>query len=194
MPSVCPLSWNHHFYLKGSKQCLERGWIGVSKNFHVISKSNVSDSRKSQRFGPELSAARSFDANSQEFRYLREFHYKCQKWTLSARYLTTPLSSGKMKCWGCSFDAERSPLRRSSPNPKKSFGERRNNKTKYDSTNHNNKKHGGTQEFIPRFGNPTKELLRPRCWGDHKGQSLFHLLASLKATTKVTDHQEQASD
>jgi hypothetical protein len=43
-----------------------------------------------------------------------------------------------------------------------------------------------TQGFILRFGNPTKELLRPRCSGDHKGHSLFHLFASLKATTKVT--------
>ena len=28
-----------------------------------------------------------------------------------------------MKCWGCSFDAKRSPLRRSSPNPKRRVGE-----------------------------------------------------------------------
>ena len=44
------------------------------------------------------------------------------KRTLSEKYLTTPLPSSKMKCWGCSFDAERSPLRRSSPNPKMRVG------------------------------------------------------------------------
>ena len=45
------------------------------------------------------------------------------KWTLSERYLTTPLPSGKVKCWGCSFDAGRSPLHKSSPNPKTRVGE-----------------------------------------------------------------------
>ena len=44
------------------------------------------------------------------------------KQTLSERYLTTLLPSGKVKYWGCLFDVRRSPLRRSS-------------------TNHNNNKH-----------------------------------------------------
>ena len=39
------------------------------------------------------------------------------------KYLTTPIPSGKMKCWGCSFDAERSPLHKLSPNPKRRAGE-----------------------------------------------------------------------
>jgi hypothetical protein len=43
------------------------GWIGISKKFYTNSKSNVNNYWKSQQFEPELLAAGSFDADSQEF-------------------------------------------------------------------------------------------------------------------------------
>ena len=56
-----------------------------------------------------------------------------------------------MKCWGCSFDAGRSPLCRSCPNPKRRVGEEdKPTKSKYDRTNHNNNnnnKHVGHKDL-----------------------------------------------
>ena len=104
--------------------------------------------------------------------------------TLRINNLTTPLPRGLVKMLGHSFDAVMPPNRRSSPNPKIKFGrERQTNTSNLEQTQ---QQAHGTQWFILRFGNPTKKLLRSCCWGDHKGRSLFHLLASLKAITNVT--------
>ena len=93
-------------------------------------------------------APESSDANNREFRHLREFALQVLKQTLSERYLTTPLPSGKVKCWGCSFDTGRPQLHRSSPNPKRRVGEEdKPTKNKYDRTNHNNNKHAGHKDL-----------------------------------------------
>ena len=82
---------------------------------------------------------------------------KVLKWTLSERYLTTPHPSGKLKCWGCSFDAGRSPLHRSSPNPKRRVGEEdKPTRNKYDRTNHNNNKHVGHKNLSRGLANPQR--------------------------------------
>ena len=106
--------------------------------------------------------------------------------TLRKNNLTTPLPSGLVKMLGHSLDAVMPPNHRSSPNPKMKFGRERDKQIQVISSKSQQQEARGAQGFISRFGNPTKELLRPCCWGDHKDQSLFHLLASLKATTKVT--------
>jgi hypothetical protein len=89
------------------------------------------------------------------------------------------------RCWVTPW-LQMPPNRRCSPNPKKKLGWERGKQVQVISSKSQQQQACGIQGFILRFGNPTKELLCPCCWGDHKGQSLFHLLASLKATTKVT--------
>jgi hypothetical protein len=62
-----------------------------------------------------------------------------------------------VKHWGWSFDAERSPLCRSSPNPKRSFGEEERQQNKYARTNFQQQQQARkTQGFIPRFNSPLK--------------------------------------
>ena len=106
--------------------------------------------------------------------------------TLRINKLTTSLPSGLVKMLGHSLDAVMPPNRRSSPNPKMEILETKRQTHTSNLKQSQQQQACETQGFIPRFGNPTKELLRPRCWGDHQGQSLFHLLASLKVTTKFT--------
>jgi hypothetical protein len=61
-----------------------------------------------------------------------------------------------MKRWGWSFDAERSPLGRSIPNPKRSFGEEERQQNKYARTNFQQQQARETQGFIPRFNSPLR--------------------------------------
>ena len=60
-----------------------------------------------------------------------------------------------MHC-SCSFDAERSPLHRSSPNPKKIFREEETHKNKSDSTSLNNNKHAGHKDLSRRSATPQR--------------------------------------
>ena len=83
--------------------------------------------------------------------------------TLQINNLTTPLSSGLMKMLGHSLDAEMPPNHRSSPNPKIKLGRGRDKQTQVILSKSQKQQAHGTQEFIPRFGNPTMELLRPCC-------------------------------
>ena len=89
--------------------------------------------------------------------------------TLWINNLTTPLPSGRMKCWGCSFDTERSPpLRGSSPNPKMKFGRERDKQIQVISSNHNNK-HMGHKDLS---------------WGSATPQRSSYFLV-VEVTTKV---------
>ena len=67
-----------------------------------------------------------------------------------------PTLSGKVTRWGCFFDAERSPLLRSSPNPKKIFGEEETHKNKSDSTSLNNNKHARHKDLSRGSGTPQR--------------------------------------
>jgi hypothetical protein len=59
-----------------------------------------------------------------------------------------------VKRWGWSFDVETPRLGISSPNPKNSFGRKKDNKNKYARTNFQQQQARETPGFIPRFNSP----------------------------------------
>jgi hypothetical protein len=61
-----------------------------------------------------------------------------------------------VKRWGWPFDVETPPLGRSSPNPKNSFGRKKDNKNKYVRTNFQQQQARETQGFILRFNSPLR--------------------------------------
>jgi hypothetical protein len=75
-----------------------------------------------------------------------------------------PLPSGKVKMLGHFLDAKNPPNRRSRPNLKREV-ERDKKKQVIPSKSQQQQQQQarGTKGFNPRFGNPTKELLHPRC-------------------------------
>ena len=127
------------------------GWIGVSKKFLRKLKVKYQWQSKVLTVWAKTFGSRKFRCKQPGVLANTWNSLQVLKWTLSERYLTTPLPSGKVKYWGCSFDARRSPLRRSSPNPKRRVGEEdKPTKSKYDRTNHNNNnnnKHVGHKDL-----------------------------------------------